>query len=119
MLNLLRFNAEAQYPTGSSSEHGACSGQEAYLTRYRQAFQSVAAALGISATPTYVGAVHGSLLAGKDVSEKFDMMALVRYDSFEDLRRILESGLYARDAQVHHHAALESWRFYATTEVGV
>lgn len=117
MLNLLRFNAEAQYP--SSSEHPPCTGREAYLIRYRQAFQSVAASLGISATPIYVGVVHGSLLAGKDFSERFDMMALVKYESFGDLRRILESEQYARDAQVHHHASLEGWRFYATTEVGV
>ena len=117
MLNLLRFNNQAAYP--ASSPHSSCTGREAYLTRYREAFQSVAASLGITATPIYVGVVHGSLLAGKNVSEKFDMMALVKYEDFGDLRRILESEEYVSVAQVHHHAALESWRFYATTEVGV
>ncbi len=116
MLNLLRFNAQASYPADSS--YTSCSGQEAYLSRYVGAFHKVTTSLGVSATPIYVGVVHAGLLAGKDVNEKWDMMAMVKYDSFGHLRRILENEEYVRDAQIHHHAGVEAWRFHVTTEAG-
>jgi len=49
MLNLLRYNKEADY--GDRTEFGRCSGREAYFERYVPAFAQVAA-LSNNETPS-------------------------------------------------------------------
>lgn len=114
MLNLLRFRQDAAYPTDSSSS--PCTGAEAYM-RYRQAFGAVAKAVEVDVVVVYVGAYHRGMVAGPNEGEKYDMVALVKYPSFTDFRKIVEDPQYLKDGQPHRIAALEEWKLYATTEL--
>lgn len=114
MLNLLRFRQAAAYPSDSLSS--PCTGAEAYM-RYRQAFGAVAKVVDVAVDVVYAGAYHRGMVAGTNEGEKYDMVALVKYPSFADFRKIVEDPQYLKDAQPHRIAALEEWKLYATTEV--
>lgn len=55
--------------------------------------------------------VH-SLRAGPD--DIWDDIVVVRYESFAELRAILDSEVYARRARPHRFAVVADWRFIAT-----
>lgn len=111
MLNLLRYRQEALYR--ASAEAGACSGREAYYTRYVPAFRKLALSQGV--LPKWLGSV-GALLVGED-GEAWHDAAIVRYPDFTTFQRIVSSADYRRDAEPHRLAALADWRLIATTEV--
>jgi len=48
--------------------------------------------------------------------EPWDEVALVRYPSFADFRRVVENPRYLREAVPHRRAALADWRLIAIAE---
>jgi hypothetical protein len=110
MLNLLRYRDQALYL--SDTELPACSGREAYFTRYVPAFRKLAAGQGIA--PHWLGSAKAVLVGAED--ERWDDVALVRYPDFTTFRRIASSTEYRRDAEPHRLAALTDARLIATTE---
>ena len=115
MVNLVRYRAQADY--GGRTDPPPCSGREAYLQRYAPAFAKVAeqVAPGEKYSVFLLGTVHATLVA--PAGEAWDDIVVVEYPSFEALRRIIESPEYAAQAAPHRRAALEDWRFIATTKV--
>ncbi|UPK24514.1 hypothetical protein [Bradyrhizobium sp. 195] len=113
MLNLLRYRDEALYR--ASPKLPACSGREAYYTRYVPAFRKLALSQGV--VPNWLGSV-GALLVGAE-GEAWHDAAIVRYPDFATFQRIVLSADYRRDAEPHRLAALADWRLIATTEVQV
>ena len=110
MINLVEFNAEAQY---DDPDQKPCSGAEAYIQRYAPAFNEVAAELGVENIEVlYVGTVAETILGPAE--PKWDAVALVRYPNFAALRKVTESPLYFEKAEPHRKAALKAWEFLAT-----
>ncbi|HDZ58269.1 MAG TPA: DUF1330 domain-containing protein [Pseudomonas xinjiangensis] len=109
MLNLLRFNAQAQYPTGSG--HSPCSGREAYGRYSVVAGQKVAEAGGN--VRLQARALH-ALIAPED--EQWDQMLVVAYPSVQAFLNMLAQEDY-KAATVHRTAALMDSRLVCTTEV--
>ncbi|MEY9753349.1 hypothetical protein [Bradyrhizobium yuanmingense] len=113
MINLLRYRNEALYR--DKSELPACSGREAYFTRYVPAFRKIATPQGVR--PTWLGSVGALLVAAQ--GEAWHDAAIVRYPDFATFRAIVLSSDYRREAEPHRLAALADWRLIATTEVQV
>ncbi len=110
MINLVAFFPEAQYEDANEKP---CSGIEAYRQRYAPAFNQVAAELGVKGIEVlYVGTVAETILGPTE--PKWDAVALVRYPTFADLRKVTESSLYLAKAEPHRKAALKAWEFIAT-----
>ena len=116
MVNLLRFRDEAQYENGSALP--TCSGQEAYMQRYVPAFAQVAAqvAPGEAFRPVFVGGAVSTIVA--EPGEEWHAVAIMEYDSFEGLRKTVESIEYETAAAPHRRAALADWRFIAVRQLG-
>lgn len=108
MLNLLRYNAQAQYDQAGQPP---CSGREAYFTRYVPAFAEVTRGQGIAAQ--WIGTVQAALVAPTD--EAWDDVAIIRYPSFSAFRQMIEGADYQAKADPHRRAALADWRLLATT----
>ena len=114
MLNLLRYRERADY--GGRADMPSCSGREAYYAHYLAAFNQVAASEKIEGIEVfYLGAVAAQLVA--PVDERWDDIVIVQYPDFAAFRRVVESPLYAEQADPHRSAALEDWRLIATTQV--
>ena len=110
MINLVAYNAEAQYDELGTP---AITGADAYLKCYAPAFNEVATELGIEGIDLmYVGAVAQTLVGPAE--PRWDAVAIVRYPNFSTLRKLLESPEYLAKAEPHRHAALKSWMFIAT-----
>ncbi|WP_217475928.1 DUF1330 domain-containing protein [Stutzerimonas stutzeri] len=105
MLNLLRFNQQADYPADSG--HTPCSGQEAYSRYSRTALHKVRAAGG---DVQVAAGVQLALIAPEQ--ESWDDMLLVRYPSPEAFLAMLADEEY-RAATVHRTAALADSRLIA------
>ena len=114
MVNLLRYRTQAEYVDGTALP--PCSGKEAYFGRYVPAFAKVAGqvAPGASFAPVLLGQVHATLVAA--AGEIWDDIAIVEYPSFEALRSVVASPVYAAEAAPHRRAALADWRFVAATK---
>jgi hypothetical protein len=110
MLNLLRYRDQALYRSDTGLP--ACSGREAYFTRYVPAFRKLAAGQGIA--PHWLGSAKAVLVGAED--ERWDDVALVRYPDFATFRRIASSAEYRCEAAPHRLAALTDSRLIATTE---
>ena len=110
MVNLLWFKERPHYPDGFAGAKQ--SSREAYYQGYAGAIRAVAADLGIEMELVYAGDRLSGLLAGPD--EDWDDIAIVRYRSLDDLRRIVETKAYQETAQPHRLAAIANWRFFAT-----
>ena len=110
MVNLVRYRHAAAYETGSDLP--PCSGREAYFQRYAPAFNKVAQ--GEDYGLFWVGNVRGVLVGSG--GEAWDDIVIVRYASFDALRRILESPAYEEQAAPHRRAALADWKFIVTTQ---
>jgi hypothetical protein len=110
MVNLLRFRDAPVYPTGfADAKPDSRSGyHEGYVGGFRAACEE----LGVVPQLLFAGQRVHSLLAGAD--DDWDEIAIVRYESFADLRSTLESDTYARCAKPHRFAAVADWRFIAT-----
>ena len=111
MVNLVRYRVEADY--GGDARFAPCSGREAYLQRYAPAFGKVAAAERFAVA--WLGAVSSVIVAPN--GEDWDDIVIVQYSDFASLRRILDSPTYEAEAAPHRRAALEDWRFIATTRL--
>lgn len=113
MLNLLRFHDHAQYTTGSKAQ--ACSGQEAYLTRYLPAFNDAVQPYGGSDL-IFAGIVVARMVG--PVDDSWDAVGIARYPSIRAFQNLLNDPGYAANAEPHRRAALADWRLYATTALG-
>ncbi|WP_010488019.1 DUF1330 domain-containing protein [Pseudomonas sp. S9] len=109
MLNLLRFNAQAAYPEGSS--HAPCSGQQAYAIYSKTALGKVQ---GVGGNVELLAAAHVALIAPAD--EHWDQMLLVRYPSKQAFLSMINDPTY-QAATVHRTAALADSRLIGTTVV--
>jgi hypothetical protein len=110
MINLLRFRDTPDYPADfADAKPNSLSG---YYDGYVGGFREACAAVGVIPERLYAGArVHG-LRAGP--GDDWDEIAVVRYDSFADLRRVLDSETYRSRAKPHRFAVVADWRFIAT-----
>ncbi len=114
MVNLLRYRERAEYDEPSALP--ACSGREAYFTRYVPAFQQVAATERVEGVkPFWVGGVLAGVVAPP--GEAWDDVAVVEYPDFAAFRRIVGSSVYAAQAAPHRRAALADWRLLATARM--
>ncbi len=102
MLNLLRFNAQAEYP--ADSHEAPCSGREAYARYSRTALAKVRAAGG---DVQVAAKAQVALIAPAD--EAWDELLLVRYPSPEAFLQMLADPQY-RAATLHRTAALADSR---------
>lgn len=111
MVNLLRFRLQAEYNVGSSLP--PCTGQDAYMQRYVPAFAEVAAkaAPGEAFRPVFLGAAMATIVA--EPGEQGHAIAIVEYDNFEALRRVVGSVECEAQAAPHRRAVLADWRFIA------
>lgn len=113
MLNLWRFRPTALYgPEHAHLSSGPCIGREA-TERYRAAIQSV---LPPNALIHFVGDFEG-MVAGPE-GEKWDWVAIVRYESLKGFRDMVESAEYREEVEPHRIAGLEEWRLIAMGGVG-
>lgn len=110
MVNLLRYKPRTEY--GAGSEFAACSGQEAYYTRYIAAFSQVEGA--DQTKVVWIGNVQATLVVPD--GEAWHDIAIVEYPSFELLRSIVTNPQYEAQAAPHRRAALADWRFIVTTK---
>ena len=114
MVNLVRYREQAVYRPGKN--YPPCSGREAFLQRYVPAVGKMTSKLPPgSAKMAFYGTVHAALVAPP--GEVWDHIAIGEYSSFEVLRDLIESHEYKELAEPHRLAALEDWRFIATTKV--
>jgi uncharacterized protein (DUF1330 family) len=112
MINLLRFNEEADY---GDAGFAPCSGREAYLTRYLPAFNEVVQSYGASEL-VFGGDVAARIVGPAD--DVWDSIGLVRYTSIEMFRGLIADPTYLKTAEPHRVAALADWRLYATSSFG-
>ncbi|WP_084579353.1 hypothetical protein [Sphingomonas azotifigens] len=110
MVNLVKFREVPDYPDRfTAAKPDSRSG---YYEGYVGGFRAACEAVGVTPQLLYAGQrIHG-LLAGPD--DHWDDIVVVRYESFADLRAILDSDVYARRAKPHRFAAVADWRFIAT-----
>lgn len=102
MLNLLRFQATADYP--SDSGHSPCSGREAYKRYSRTALGKVQ---GVGGRVELMAAAQVALIAPP--GEQWDELLLVRYPSKAVFLSMLADPEY-QAATVHRTAALADSR---------
>jgi hypothetical protein len=110
MVNLLRFRDTPEYPADFADAKP--DSRIGYYEGYVGGFRAACEELGVTSQLLFAGARVHSLLAGP--GDDWDEMAVVRYDSFADLRKILDSETYTRRAKPHRFATLSDWRFIAT-----
>jgi hypothetical protein len=110
MVNLLRFRETPEYPADFA---GALSdSRRGYYEGYVGGFRAACAEVGVAPELVYAGAQVASILVGPD--DDWHEIALVRYPSFADFRRIIATDTYIRLAKPHRLAVLKDWRFIAT-----
>ncbi|HEY9119110.1 MAG TPA: DUF1330 domain-containing protein [Marinobacter sp.] len=110
MLNLLRFNEQANYPPDSI--HTPCSGREAYK---RYSATALAKLEEIGARPVWMGRALTCVIAPD--GEQWDEVFLVRYPSGEAFFQMIGMPDY-QAATLHRTAALADSRLIATVEAG-
>lgn len=113
MVNLLWFRREPDYP--SSFQDPQPDGRSAYYKGYAGAFRAIAEEMQVSVDLIHAGRQLHGLLAGPE--DDWDEIVIVRYDSFEGLRKVIESEAYRRTAMPHRQAGVAKWRFFATRSV--
>ena len=113
MMNLLWFRSEVAYEgdfTGAQPDP-----QSAFYKGYSVAFFKIVQELGVEGVEAvYVSHRAAGLVAASD--DDWDDLVVVRFRSFADFRKIVESEQYAQRAKPHHHAAIANWRLIATTQ---
>ena len=111
MLNLLRFNEQANYE--SEEDQQPLTGREAYYKKYAPAFRK--AAEGEDVQIFFAGKVLTNFVAADD--EKWDEAAIVRYANVAAFRRITGNEIYKKEAEEHRIAALADWRLIAMSRL--
>lgn len=110
MVNLLKFRETPAYPDGFAEAKP--SSRSGYYEGYVSGFHAACEAAGVTPHLIYAGQRIHNLLAGVD--DRWDDIVVVRYDSFADLRAILDTDVYVRRAKPHRFAVIADWRFIAT-----
>ncbi|HKU37127.1 MAG TPA: DUF1330 domain-containing protein [Polyangiales bacterium] len=105
MLNLLRFREQASYP--ENSEHGACSGREAYA---RYGAKAVAHVAAVGGKPIWTGAAQLTVIG--PTAESWDDVLLVQYPSRKAFLKMASDPDYLA-CTVHRTAALADSRLIA------
>lgn len=120
MMNMMNFRPVAQYPIDfQGSGLMKTSGSEAY-TMYREEFAKRAVELGVKLPDVlFLGRAHTNLMAGPHEGESWDLIVMVRFDSFKSFRSVLEDSVYLETIQPHRIAGVREFRSFAVTEVGV
>ena len=95
MLNMLRYNKEANYT--DKEKYEPCSGREAYHQRYIPAFAEVSK--GDNIQIFFVGSVLSELVAPTD--ELWDEIAIVQYPDYDMFLKVVESKEYLEIADPH------------------
>ncbi|MFK3690779.1 hypothetical protein ACI2J4_10875 [Agrobacterium tumefaciens] len=114
MINLLRFREKPLYEVGFD-DGAKLTSRSAYYEGYAQAFQQIAAKLGVTSERVYIGSQAMTLVSNED--EQWDDIVIVRYRSFADLRSIIEHRDYKLKAEPHRQAAVKCWRFIASRSI--
>ncbi len=111
MVNLLWFRPSVAYADEVPDPHPDA--RSALYDGYVPAFAEVSEELGVTGIePVFVGRNAAGLVAAPE--DNWDDIVIVRYRSFADFRKIVESDQYLRRAKPHHRAALANWRITAT-----
>ncbi len=111
MLNMLRYNKEANYT--DKEKYASCSGKEAYHQRYIPAFAEVTK--GDNIQIFFVGSVLSELVAPPD--ELWDEIAIIQYPDYDVFLKVVESKEYLEIADPHRSAALNDWRLIAIAKL--
>jgi uncharacterized protein (DUF1330 family) len=106
MINLLRYRAQADYPTGVDA--AACSGREAYQRYGAVALRKVAS---VGGKLIWAGSVANAVIAPE--GEQWDDAILVHYPSRRAFLEMLSEAEY-QAATVHRSAALADSRLLLT-----
>lgn len=109
MINLLKFNEQAQYPTGSDFE--SCTGAEAYERYSEVAFEKIKQAGG---SVSFMSTCIGTLIGPED--ETWDRAILVKYPSFKAFIAMIMADEY-QAASVHRTASMENARLIISEEL--
>jgi len=111
MVNLVRFRQELDYPPtfgGTKADP-----RSAYFEAYAGAFRAAARDIGVHSVEVLLRArLAAGLVAAPE--DQWDEVVIVRYTSFEDFRKIVESARYRELAELHRRAAVANWRLFAT-----
>ncbi|RAH96115.1 hypothetical protein DLJ53_33365 [Acuticoccus sediminis] len=110
MVNLLKFRDRPDYP--QNFEGARSDSRTGYFEGYVGGFMAACGDVGVTPQPLYAGRQFGGIMVGED--DAWDDIAVVWYDRFADLRRVLASETYIRSAKPHRFAVLADWRFIAT-----
>ncbi len=110
MLNMLRYNDQAQYPAGS--EQSPCSGREAYKRYSRTALSKVQ---GVGGRVELLTQAYAALIAPE--GEHWDDILLVRYPSLAAFLSMLDDPEY-QAATPHRSAALADSRLIGCSALG-
>ncbi|WP_226583964.1 hypothetical protein [Acuticoccus sediminis] len=110
MVNLLKFRDRPDYP--DDFEDTKSDSRTGYYEGYVGGFMAACRDVGVTPQLLYAGKQFSGILVGED--DAWDDIAVVRYDRFADLRRVLASETYIRSAKPHRFAVLADWRFIAT-----
>ncbi len=112
MVNQLWFRSEVAYSESAPSMQP--DPRSALYNGYAVAFVEIARELGVEGVEAvFVGPRKAGLVATPE--DNWDDLVIVRYRSFSDFRKIVESEQYARRAKPHHRAAIANWRLTAYT----
>lgn len=118
MLNMMNFRSLAQYPADfEGNKSTSLSGLDAY-TIYRNEFAKTAHELSVKSPDViFLGTAHTNLIAGLHESESWDLIVMVRFDSFASFRSVLEDAVYKKTITPHRMAATREFRSFAVTEI--
>ena len=111
MVNLLWFRTAAEGPTGT--QDAKADAPKAYYEGYVGPFVGIKQQLGIEGVEVAFNATQAAGLV-RAPGDDWDDDVVVRYRSFADLRRIIESEAYERLAASIRRAAFANWRLTAT-----
>lgn len=107
MINILKFNDQAQYQT---AEDEPCSGREAYGRYSKEAFKHLQT---VDARVIWAGAAQWSVIAPAE--EEWDEILMVKYPSIQKFVEMVMNPEYQALAR-HRTAALQNARLIATIE---
>ena len=111
MVNLLWFRSEVAY--AGYVPNAQPDPRSALYKGYAVAFTQIAQELGVEGVEAvYIGQRAAGLVSAAE--DDWDDLVVVRYRSFADFRKIVESEPYAQQAKPHHRAAIANWRLIAT-----
>ena len=111
MVNLLWFREQPEYEAGFADAKPDV--RRVYYEGYAGAFVAAAKELGVAGVEVVLaGSRKAGLVAGPD--DDWDDIVVVRYRSFADFRKIVESDRYLKTASPHRVASVANWRLVAT-----